>query len=472
MLLAEAKSLWPTSASRVVRFEAHDLNADRQQLRGLVSWSLQFGPWVAIDDAQYPDCLLLDITGCGDSFGGEAVIAQKMTVGATKKGYWSRASVADTIRAAWAVAHYSQSSSRVNVVPEGRQEEALRPLPIEALRLSQRDLSLLHEVKVARIEQLLALPRADLPSRFGHELLLHLDRALGNVPEVLKPERATDVLEKSWAFEPPVADRHSLLGAIQEIIERLLKLVPRSRLGVHRLFCSLELVDLDPIHFPVELLRPTASQHDLMELVGLQIDRLKLPGEVSGLTVRIAALAPLEFRQDDLFGGGSERGDEAIRLIERLIGRLGDRAVVRPRPVADAQPELAFRYDSCLLPSPRFGERGRGRGVTSPRHKTPPPCPLPEAGRGSLTRPICLMKLPVLVSVVSIFPGGSPHRIHWNNRDHLVERSWGPERIETGWWRGADIQRDYYIVQTTQGERLWVFRDITDGEWFLHGLFS
>jgi protein ImuB len=473
MLLAEAQSLWPGSAGNAVRFEPHDLLADLQHLRDLVGWSLQFGPWVALDDGPAPDCLLLDVTGCGYGFGGETGIAQKMIAGLAGKGYWAVVAIADTVGAAWAIAHYAPAESRAIIIPEGRHEEALRPLPVEALRLPAREVNLLHEVKVARIDQLLALPRADLPSRFGPELLLQLDRALGLVPEVLQPKRPADVLEKSWAFEPPVADRYSLLGAIEEILERLLKLLPRNRLGVHRLLCSLEFTDEDPIHFPVELLRPTASQRDLMELVSLQIDRMQLPGEVSGLTVRIAALAPLEFRQDDLFGGGSsERGDEAIRLIERLIGRLGERAVLRPRLVADAQPELAFQYESCLLPSLRFGERGRGRGVTSPRRQTPLPDPLPETGRGSPTRPICLKNRPVPIAVVSVFPGGSPRRIHWNDRDHLVERSWGPERIETGWWRGADIQRDYFVVQTTHGERLWVFRDLTDGSWFVHGVFA
>jgi protein ImuB len=474
MLLAEAQSLWPGSASHTVRFEPHDLLADRQRLRDLVGWSLQFGPWVSIGDGPAPDCLLLDVTGCGYGFGGETGIAEKMIVGLARKGYWAVVAIADTLGAAWAVAHYGLSAeSRAVVIPDGRHEEVLKSLPVEALRLPAREVNLLHEVKVTRIDQLLALPRADLPSRFGPAVLLHLDRALGLVPEVLKPEQPADALEKSWAFEPPVSDRYSLVGAIEEILERLLKLVPRNRLGVHRLLCSLEVVDRDPIHFPVELLRPTASQRDLMELVGLQIDRIQLPGEVSGLTVRIAALSPLEFRQDDLFGGGSsERGDEATRLIERLIGRLGDRAVVWPRLVADAQPELAFQYGSCLLPTPRLGDGGRGRGVTSPRHKTPPPVPLSETGRGSPTRPICLKNRPVPISVVSVYPGGSPRRIHWNDRDHLVERSWGPERIETGWWRGDDIQRDYFVVQTTQGERLWLFRDLTDGSWFVHGMFE
>jgi protein ImuB len=89
-----------------------------------------------------------------------------------------------------------------------------------------------------------------------------------------------------------------------------------------------------------------------------------------------------------------------------------------------------------------------------------------------MTRPIHLMNSPQTVAVVSVYPGGSPRRIFWDDRDHLVDRAWGPERIETGWWRGEDVRRDYYVVETTRGERFWLFRDLGDGSWFLHGVFA
>jgi len=47
-----------------------------------------------------------------------------------------------------------------------------------------------------------------------------------------------------------------------------------------------------------------------------------------------------------------------------------------------------------------------------------------------------------------------------------------PRRIESGWWDGFDIARDYFVALSAAGERLWVFRDRRSGRWFLHGLFS
>lgn len=49
--------------------------------------------------------------------------------------------------------------------------------------------------------------------------------------------------------------------------------------------------------------------------------------------------------------------------------------------------------------------------------------------------------------------------------------SWGPERIETGWWRGLTVCRDYWRVETETHQHLWVYRDLRSGDWFLHGEF-
>ena len=57
----------------------------------------------------------------------------------------------------------------------------------------------------------------------------------------------------------------------------------------------------------------------------------------------------------------------------------------------------------------------------------------------------------------------------WKLRD-------GPERIESGWWDGTDVRRDYFVAESPQGEIMWIYRDhrygVDDGEWFLHGVFA
>ena len=54
----------------------------------------------------------------------------------------------------------------------------------------------------------------------------------------------------------------------------------------------------------------------------------------------------------------------------------------------------------------------------------------------------------------------------------------GPERIALEWWCGEEEGgtpegRDYWQVETEEGARLWLYRDLHSGaaRWFLHGIF-
>jgi protein ImuB len=49
----------------------------------------------------------------------------------------------------------------------------------------------------------------------------------------------------------------------------------------------------------------------------------------------------------------------------------------------------------------------------------------------------------------------------------------GPERLEAGWWDGADIARDYFIARTPGKSLLWVYRQRREpAGWYLHGIFG
>jgi protein ImuB len=47
------------------------------------------------------------------------------------------------------------------------------------------------------------------------------------------------------------------------------------------------------------------------------------------------------------------------------------------------------------------------------------------------------------------------------------------ERIETGWWDGKDVMRDYYCALDIRGVKLWIFRECSPPHaWYLHGFFG
>jgi len=47
------------------------------------------------------------------------------------------------------------------------------------------------------------------------------------------------------------------------------------------------------------------------------------------------------------------------------------------------------------------------------------------------------------------------------------------ERIESGWWDGADVARDYHTAERADGLTCWIYRDLrSPGQWYLHGIFA
>jgi protein ImuB len=354
-------------------------------------------------------------------------------------GLDARVSLADTIGAAWGVGRWG----RAGVVPRGGSEAALLPLPVAALRLSPAIVETLNELDIRTIGQLQALPRASLTSRFGASVAKRLDQALGQLPEMIVPVRGTEPICAGWDFDEPAADRRSLELCLHQLIEQVAAALQERQLGVQQLTCR-----VDGISFIVGTTGSTASVPHLWELVRLHLERVALPREVRRVEIRATLTSRRVEQQQQIIS--EERADprELRLLLDRLGSRLGSGALLRPALVPDPFPEFACRFDSVF------------DAATEER----PPNPT------GLFRPVRMFPRPIPVEVVSVVPDGPPLRFRWQNEDHTVDHPWGPERIVGGWWRGKQVCRDYYRVETIAGRRFWLFR--TEGAWFLHGVFE
>jgi protein ImuB len=94
-------------------------------------------------------------------------------------------------------------------------------------------------------------------------------------------------------------------------------------------------------------------------------------------------------------------------------------------------------------------------------------------------RPLRLLQKPEEISVpVSDTPEGAPMRFRWRRATFDVARAEGPERIAMDWWRKENPTRDYFRVETREGQRFWLYRDGLYREnhlhprWYLQGIFA
>jgi len=548
---------FPLSSSFIIHHSSFspfpsDPLADREALEELAAWCQRFSPIVGIDSPPHPssfilhpppDSLLLDITGLEHLFGGEAALAEKIVRDFADRGLVFRVAIADTLGAAWAVAHFGKSGKPVPaklvaesgkqdiacaltsafrfplsaffVVPPGQTLPALRPLPIEALRLPAQVVELLHSLGVYRIEQLEPLPRAELAARFGPSIALRWDQATGQAAEPIPASPLPADLQARESLEYPTARRDAVELVLQRLIGQVAQKLLGCGRGAMRLQCCVECSadaslgstdcklqiencklqsdnpappphssliphpsSLPPrpsppaVEFSVGLFEPTASAQHLFQLVQLQLERLSIPAPVTGISVEVSATAPLVCRQEGLFadGPGQHRPRVLAGLVDRLASRLGRNAVVRPRLIPDAQPESAYQYEP-LIREKRKAENGKRRDDT-PLSAFRFPLSSSFIIHHSSFLPLRLFRSPHPLAAMSVMPEGPPLRFPFRGQEHRIARAWGPERIETGWWRGRPIARDYYRIETTAGRRFWLFRRLDDGRWFLHGTFE
>jgi protein ImuB len=439
MPLAEATAL------AAAHFELHDPAADQAALGQLANLCEQFSPMVGI---QQPDMLCLDVTGLGPLFGDEESLAQQVVRAFHQWGFVVQVAIADTLGAAWAMAHFGKHFPIV--VPPGQTAEALAHLPVAALRL-QAEVEILAELGLHWIGQLLQLPREALASRFDPQLLLRLDQATAVVSEIIMPHRAAPDITAETELEYAIEDRQAVDVILGQLVERISRVLAERQQGAIQFECRLEHEAGDATRVVVGLFRASAHPKHLLELTQMQLDRIALAGPVSAVKLSVLTAAPLQAWQPELFEPSHREGRRHVaQLVDRLSNRLGREAVVRAVPQPDAQSEFAFRYEPLAGVMPRKAEQRRWK---------------------CLPRPLRLENEPIPLDVLSVVPEGPPIQFHLHGC-HRVARVWGPERIQTGWWRGRYVQRDYYRIETTTGIRFWLFRRLSDAKWFLHGAFD
>jgi protein ImuB len=469
-------------------FACHDARRDQEALVELAAWCEQFSPIVGLDQADQPDSLLMDVSGLAQLFGGEEALARMVVTACGQQGLTVRVAIADTVSAAWGFARWREVlaeeaeatgsgvffGQRSKKMVKSMAEKDSRPLPayvvlppgdrafwddlpVEALRLPQRPTEQLHRLGIRRIGQLSRLPRAGLAARFGEPLLERLDKLAGTIAEPIVAHHAREPLSVRWCFEYPTTHHEAIEHVLGELLSQLSRRLLEQGQGVLRLTCQLACRNRRPLSIDISLFRPTVAPQHLLALAKLQLALVSLPDAVEEIRVRALATAPREQRQGELFGDAPrDHPVQLALLVEQLSNRLGRERVVRAELQAEAQAELAYRY----LPL-----AGEAAASYVPARSA---LPLP----GPLLRPLRLFDPPQPIAVLGIALDGPPALFHYQRRRHRVARCFGPERIETGWWRGESSRRDYYRVETEEGNRWWLFRQLQDQRWFLQGAFE
>lgn len=480
MTLAEAQMLAPSLLAL-----DHEQHADRALLWRLADWAQAYTPSVEVVD---PDTLLLDVTGTRrlfaiqnpestiqngtDDWRADRRLATQALGDLLRRGLQARAAVADTVGAAYALAAFG--SQTLTIAAEGHTAAHLAPLPPASLRIDPRHAATLDALGVRTVGDLLMLPRASLRSRFGPGFLRRIEQALGEAPEPITPWRSVADAAAQTEFETPLRDQAVLRRVIDRLLDEVMHEVRRRTRALRRLVVLLEEESGGLTRIDVALARASRSTARVLALLHIRLERLALRS--AGITgVRVVAVETVPWRgvQGDLFTPTPDEGDELLgELLDRLRQRLGRDSVSSAVRVDDHQPEFAFRYveagtQGAANSEPGAGNREQEMGGRAPAIQNPK-----STIQDPNVRPLRLLPRPAEVRAQAADSYGPPTSFDWRGRHYAVAHARGPERIETAWWRGVDVRRDYFVLVCINGESLWVFRERTTNLWFIHGIFD
>jgi protein ImuB len=434
MSVNSALALLPT-----LQAVARNPRGERELLETVARRGLRFTPRVSLEP---PDGVLLEVRGSLRLFGGARRLCDRLeheiaeTTGATV-----RFAITPTPLASLWLARLHAGAHPVLVRSRDDLASRLAPLPLSCTRWPAKALQTLATMGVRTVGECLRLPRDGFARRFGAEALAMLDRATGRLAEPRCAFAAHERFALRRDLEPEIGDSARLDVVLEPLLLDLCRFLRERSRGVQAIEVQLRHRQSPLTRVRLRFVQPIGAQPQRMQdLLRERLARLELPEPVRSVRLLSGPLLDLQSEPVELFAHDRrESGENLPQLIERLRARLGHEAVHGLACVAEHRPEAAWR---AVEPA-----------GTSP---APAGAVARSAGEGAL-RPLWLLEVPEPCDATRL------------------ELEDGPECIESGWWDGHDVARDYYVARNREGARLWIFRNRRETDpagWFLHGWFA
>ncbi len=435
-----------------------DEKADAALLEKIADWCDRFTPLVSLDA---PDGLFLDITGAAHLFGGETKMLATVTAGIARQGLAVQGAIAGTSLAAHALARYAPST----ITPSHGEAQAVAALPITALECDDKAARALRNAGLKTVGMVAGRLHSELSERLGAGFVTRLKVMLGAEEKPLQPRRALPDLMAEQRFAEPLVTEEAIAASLLQLAQHLSAILEREGRGARVLEAVFFRADGKVERIAVRTGEPLRDPKVMLRLLRQKLDALADPLDPGfGFDlIRLEALLAEETKPATISFDSNENARRQIGfLVDRLAARFGEtrvqRFVLQDTHIPEAESVAVPAQDSD------FGQEN----WAPKRLPGDPP-----------RRPLRLLEKPEEISVpLSEVPDGPPVRFRWRRVEFQVARAEGPERIAMEWWRTHELTRDYFRVETPDGQRFWLYRDGLYRQngfaprWYLQGLFS
>jgi protein ImuB len=439
---------------------------DAQALTAVAHAALAFTPSVVIQPASDsapdadPHTVLLEVQASLRYFGGLPALIRQLHAALAPLGHRLHIVSASTPLGAALLARLNPVLHCADLAATRR---ALMAAPVWLLGPGRVHWEALQGMALHTLADLRTVPRDGLARRFGEAVLSEFDRAMGTKPDPRDPIALPPSFESRLELFARADTTEQLMHGAAILLARLVAWLSAQHAFVRR-FTLVMQHEKRSRHDPssvgataldIALAEPSRDSAHLLMLLRERLAQLQLPAPTLELQIHSADIARRAPPNTELFPTPKSEQEGLTRLIERLQARLGPEQVMRLVAIQDHRPEraTALRMADARMRPVRAGSSA--------------PCLLP-ARTAAAVRPVWLLHEPEPLQ---------EHRGGLMLDGQPLQLLSGPERIESGWWDAALVERDYFIAQLPQGALVWVYRSRLpaappEGGWFLQGRFG
>ncbi len=443
---------------------------EEEALQRLAYQLAQFTPSVTVDHAA--QSIALEISASVKLFGGIGQLIGEVRRCVRTQGFYALVGIAPTPLAAQLLARATQYHPATRMCRDASQlTERLADVPLVLFGWSHETINTLATLGLTRIKDLCQLPRRGLQQRFGDQLLNDLDRARGLAadprPFITLPEQFSS--QREFVFEVHESER--LMPVAETMFVEMEGFLRARGAATQTVVVSLKHGRNAHTHITLGTREPARHASHWLRLLREKFARADLAAPVVEISIRVETLREYLAETSSLLSQSSthSRREQSIsHLMDRLTARLGESAVYQVETNCDHRPEFSWRKSIGARLGAREGatkqhdkaKLARSREARRPRVVT---AGQPSAiSNSALRRPTWILREP------RALVGNDVPQYHGP-----LTLLAGPERIETGWWDGKPVARDYFVAQNPQQEVCWIYRDYRLGrKWYLHGLFA
>ena len=393
----------------------------------------------------------LEVSRCLSLFNGSSGITQevhKHLLTLEIEAHWAWAHTAE---GAWLLSH---TINRPTHRPPAGSEQArealgqLYALPIGDIITLGEDRNRLQAMGFNRLGELChtASEWQAIKKRLSTSSIDYLAAVLGNEVHASLFQSRPAYYQQALTFcegldaDYPISTIEWLQTLVEALLQRLAEFLMSHQCQVQHLQWRLYNIQHESHTLEVHLERVFSDTTLAADITRIHLEQQGLPFEVDRIELHCPTLQSLQANTQPLWPDPKQQNRESLtRLAAKLQSRMGDAAFFKVSCKDGILPEACSQKIPVL-------EKANSELPSGINHKH---------------RPLWLVEPPAAVNIKA-------GQLYWQGLLQIISQA---ERIQTQWWQKASA-RDYYIAKRDDQQLLWLYQDLHQQRWYVHGVFG